>query len=228
MAPSSTKRRAMPVMPIRLAVVDCAHLAPCMTRTLATDRTLPQTSNGPAQQVARHGALPAESPLDVTASAGSREVASRSGLRPMPGPCTPANSSRTRTGRCARLAADLFPAPGFQATLPEDDRPVHASASSCRQRTRRRACSARCRRCAPPIRMPRSSWSTMAPRTTRPGSQRAWGASVLSSPYSMGNGAAIKRGARVARGDVLVFMDADGQHERRAHPRAACQAGAGL
>jgi len=38
------------------------------------------------------------------------------------------------------------------------------------------------------------------------------GASVLSSPYSMGNGAAIKRGARVARGDVLVFMDADGQH----------------
>ena len=38
------------------------------------------------------------------------------------------------------------------------------------------------------------------------------GATVLSSPYSMGNGAAIKRGARAARGDVLVFMDADGQH----------------
>jgi glycosyltransferase involved in cell wall biosynthesis len=35
----------------------------------------------------------------------------------------------------------------------------------------------------------------------------------LSSPYSMGNGAAIKRGARAARGDVLVFMDADGQHD---------------
>ena len=28
----------------------------------------------------------------------------------------------------------------------------------------------------------------------------------------MGNGAAIKRGARAARGDILVFMDADGQH----------------
>ena len=28
----------------------------------------------------------------------------------------------------------------------------------------------------------------------------------------MGNGAAIKRGARAASGDVLVFMDADGQH----------------
>jgi len=38
------------------------------------------------------------------------------------------------------------------------------------------------------------------------------GAQVLSSPYSMGNGAAIKRGARAATGDVLVFMDADGQH----------------
>jgi len=39
------------------------------------------------------------------------------------------------------------------------------------------------------------------------------GAKVLSSPYSMGNGAAIKRGARAASGDILVFMDADGQHE---------------
>jgi glycosyltransferase involved in cell wall biosynthesis len=40
-----------------------------------------------------------------------------------------------------------------------------------------------------------------------------WATTVLSSPYSMGNGAAIKRGARIARGDVLVFMDADGQHD---------------
>ncbi|MBS0200373.1 MAG: glycosyltransferase family 2 protein [Proteobacteria bacterium] len=39
------------------------------------------------------------------------------------------------------------------------------------------------------------------------------GAKVLSSPYSMGNGAAIKRGARAASGDILVFMDADGQHD---------------
>lgn len=35
----------------------------------------------------------------------------------------------------------------------------------------------------------------------------------LSVPYSMGNGAAIKRGARAARGETLVFMDADGQHD---------------
>lgn len=39
-----------------------------------------------------------------------------------------------------------------------------------------------------------------------------YGAMVLNSPYSMGNGAAIKRGARSASGDVLIFMDADGQH----------------
>jgi glycosyltransferase involved in cell wall biosynthesis len=39
------------------------------------------------------------------------------------------------------------------------------------------------------------------------------GVEVLSSPYSMGNGAAIKRGARAAAGDILVFMDGDGQHD---------------
>lgn len=41
----------------------------------------------------------------------------------------------------------------------------------------------------------------------------AHGVSVLRSPYSMGNGAAIKRGARAATGEVIVFMDADGQHD---------------
>ena len=39
------------------------------------------------------------------------------------------------------------------------------------------------------------------------------GVDCLSSPYSMGNGAAIKRGARAASGDVFVFMDGDGQHD---------------
>lgn len=36
---------------------------------------------------------------------------------------------------------------------------------------------------------------------------------VISHAYSMGNGAAIKTGARHARGSVLVFMDADSQHD---------------
>lgn len=42
---------------------------------------------------------------------------------------------------------------------------------------------------------------------------KALGALVVSHPYSMGNGAAIKTGARRARGDLLVCMDADGQHD---------------
>ena len=36
---------------------------------------------------------------------------------------------------------------------------------------------------------------------------------VFSHVYSMGNGAAIKSGARVAKGEYFVFMDADGQHK---------------
>jgi glycosyltransferase involved in cell wall biosynthesis len=35
----------------------------------------------------------------------------------------------------------------------------------------------------------------------------------LRHPYPKGNGAAIKSGARAASGDVIVFMDADGQHQ---------------
>ena len=42
---------------------------------------------------------------------------------------------------------------------------------------------------------------------------KAAGARVLRHPVSLGNGAAVKAGARAARGDVLVFMDADGQHD---------------
>jgi glycosyltransferase involved in cell wall biosynthesis len=38
------------------------------------------------------------------------------------------------------------------------------------------------------------------------------GAKVFSHPYNIGNGAAIKSGIRVATGDILVFMDGDGQH----------------
>ncbi|MCB0080163.1 MAG: glycosyltransferase family 2 protein [Caldilineaceae bacterium] len=41
----------------------------------------------------------------------------------------------------------------------------------------------------------------------------AAGVRVVTHPYSKGNGAAIKTGARAATGDVIVFMDADGQHD---------------
>jgi glycosyltransferase involved in cell wall biosynthesis len=39
------------------------------------------------------------------------------------------------------------------------------------------------------------------------------GAEVYSHPYNIGNGAAIKSGIRTASGDILVFMDGDGQHD---------------
>lgn len=45
------------------------------------------------------------------------------------------------------------------------------------------------------------------------------GAQVIRNPYSKGNGAAIKTGARAATGDVIVFMDADGQHDPAEVPR---------
>lgn len=48
---------------------------------------------------------------------------------------------------------------------------------------------------------------------------QAAGARVVSHPYSKGNGAAIKTGARAASGEVLVFMDADGQHDPADIPR---------
>lgn len=41
----------------------------------------------------------------------------------------------------------------------------------------------------------------------------AAGARIIRHPYSKGNGAAIKTGARAASGDIIVFMDADGQHD---------------
>ena len=41
----------------------------------------------------------------------------------------------------------------------------------------------------------------------------------ITQPYSKGNGAAIKRGALAARGDYIVFMDADGQHDPADIPR---------
>jgi glycosyltransferase involved in cell wall biosynthesis len=41
----------------------------------------------------------------------------------------------------------------------------------------------------------------------------AAGARVVRHPYNKGNGAAVKTGIREARGDVVLLMDADGQHD---------------
>lgn len=45
--------------------------------------------------------------------------------------------------------------------------------------------------------------------------------------YSIGNGGAVKSGARAARGAVIVFMDADGQHDPADIPRLLARLGEG-
>ncbi|MEQ8314431.1 MAG: glycosyltransferase family 2 protein [Gammaproteobacteria bacterium] len=45
------------------------------------------------------------------------------------------------------------------------------------------------------------------------------GIKVINHPYSKGNGAAIKTGARAASGDIIVFLDGDGQHRPEDIPR---------
>ncbi len=48
---------------------------------------------------------------------------------------------------------------------------------------------------------------------------RQAGAKVVSHPYNIGNGAAVKTGIRRARGKILVMMDGDGQHNPEDIPR---------
>lgn len=45
--------------------------------------------------------------------------------------------------------------------------------------------------------------------------------------YSIGNGGAVKSGARAARGELIVFMDADGQHYPADIPRLLARLGEG-
>lgn len=45
------------------------------------------------------------------------------------------------------------------------------------------------------------------------------GALCVRHPYSRGNGAAIKSGARATSGEIIVFMDGDGQHDPADIPR---------
>lgn len=45
------------------------------------------------------------------------------------------------------------------------------------------------------------------------------GAKVIRHAYSKGNGASIKSGARAATGEIIIFMDGDGQHNPADIPR---------
>ena len=56
---------------------------------------------------------------------------------------------------------------------------------------------------------------------------RAAGARVVRHPASRGNGAAVKTGARHATGEILVFMDGDGQHSPADIPRLLAHLDAG-
>ena len=47
----------------------------------------------------------------------------------------------------------------------------------------------------------------------------AAGARVIRHPYNKGNGAAVKTGIREARGEVILLLDADGQHDPEEAPR---------
>lgn len=52
-----------------------------------------------------------------------------------------------------------------------------------------------------------------------PNIARQAGARVIAHPYNIGNGAAVKSGIRNARGEALVFLDGDGQHDPHDIPR---------
>ena len=50
---------------------------------------------------------------------------------------------------------------------------------------------------------------------------------VISHPYSLGNGAAIKSGARASTGAIIAFLDADGQHKPADIPKLIDKLGQG-
>jgi glycosyltransferase involved in cell wall biosynthesis len=58
-----------------------------------------------------------------------------------------------------------------------------------------------------------------SPRIAREGTVR-----IVSHPYNLGNGAAIKSGIRAARGRLLIFMDSDGQHQPEDVPKLLAEA----
>jgi glycosyltransferase involved in cell wall biosynthesis len=54
---------------------------------------------------------------------------------------------------------------------------------------------------------------------------RTAGATVLRNPYNIGNGSSVRRGILASAGDVVVLMDADGQHPPEEIPRLLQQLG---
>lgn len=57
-------------------------------------------------------------------------------------------------------------------------------------------------------------------------SARKAGATVIQHPYNIGNGASVKTGIRHARGNILVTIDGDGQHDPNDIPKLVNHIGA--
>ena len=55
---------------------------------------------------------------------------------------------------------------------------------------------------------------------------RKAGARVIQHPYNIGNGAAVKTGIRNARGNIIITMDGDGQHDPNDIPKLLERIGA--
>src|SRR6266496_4951951 len=53
----------------------------------------------------------------------------------------------------------------------------------------------------------------------------AAGARVIRRPYNMGNGAGVKTGIRAAKGEVVLVLDGDGQHDPADIPRLLAHIG---
>ncbi len=53
----------------------------------------------------------------------------------------------------------------------------------------------------------------------------AAGARVIRRPYNVGNGAGVKTGIRAAKGDVILILDGDGQHDPADIPRLLAHIG---
>jgi glycosyltransferase involved in cell wall biosynthesis len=58
------------------------------------------------------------------------------------------------------------------------------------------------------------------------GQAREAGAVVIQHPYNIGNGASVKSGIRRARGQILVTIDGDGQHDPNDIPKLVNRIGA--
>ena len=54
------------------------------------------------------------------------------------------------------------------------------------------------------------------------------GALIIRNPYNVGNGASVKKGILAATGDIVVMMDADGQHPPEEVPKLVEMLGGGF